>query len=567
MNPPGSAETEAALRGAPPPLSDLDATTRLLRIGTLFLREGNVQEILYEIVDAAIAMSGAAFGNVQLLDPASGDLKIAAHRGFPPWWVEYWDRVTTGHGVCVTALGQRTRVIVEDVEQSPIFRGTPALAIQRRAGVRAVQSTPLIGRGGEPIGMLSTHYRQPTRPSDGSLRLIDLLARQAADILERASAEAALKEANARLLEADRRKNEFLAVLSHELRNPLAPIRNSLRILLAHPPPGAEQMRRAQAVIGRQTAHLSHLVDDLLEIGRIVSNRVQLRPEHLDLGQLARDTAEDHRSVFTERGVTLETRSGEGAVPVNGDRTRLAQAIGNMLQNAAKFTPRGGKATLAVDIDAARARAIVRVKDTGRGIAPDLLPRVFEPFAQADVSLDRAEGGLGLGLAIVKSLVELHAGSVSAENRGDGDGATFTIELPLATAPVEACLPPAAALSPPPRVLVIEDNVDGAESLAELLTLYGHEALVAYDGREGLEKARVFGPDVVLCDIGLPGMDGYEVARAMRADPALRQVRLVALTGYARPEDVAKAKAAGFDVHVPKPPDVEALERAMAAIS
>jgi two-component system CheB/CheR fusion protein len=251
---------------------------------------------------------------------------------------------------------------------------------------------------------------------------------------------------------------------------------------------------------------------------------------------------------------------------VNGDRTRLSQVVGNLLGNAVKFTPPGGKAMVAVELDAARGQAIVRVQDTGRGVAPEMLPRLFDPFMQAEVTLDRKKGGLGLGLSLVKGLVEMHDGSVSVDSDGPGKGATLTIRLPLDTAaPVESrpSAEEVTARTPARRVLVIEDNVDAGDSLARVLTLLGHTVAVARTGREGVETARTFGPDVVLCDIGLPVMDGYQVARTMRADPVLGRATLVALTGYAGPDDVAKAKQAGFHAHIAKPATVDAVERAV----
>ncbi|MBI2895074.1 MAG: PAS domain S-box protein [Deltaproteobacteria bacterium] len=382
------------------------------------------------------------------------------------------------------------------------------------------------------------------------------------DITETRRLEEALLAANAQLLEADRRKNEFLAMLSHELRNPLAPIRNGLYIL-ERAPAGGEKAERALRIIDRQVGHMTRLIDDLLDVTRITRGRVQLQRERLDLGELVQRTVEDHRSVFAARGVELQVAPEE--VWVDGDRTRLAQIVGNLLQNAVKFTPRGGRTTVSVQADAAVGQAVLVVRDTGTGIAPELLPRVFEPFTQADTSLDRGKGGLGLGLALVKGLVEMHGGSVSAASEGPGTGATFTIRVPLAVGDETT-----ARTRPEPRgeratrrVLVIEDNVDAADSLRDALELGGHSVEVAYAGPEGIEKARAFKPDVVLCDIGLPGMDGYAVARELRADEALRQVRLVALTGYARPQDVAKAREAGFDAHLAKPPSFEALERSV----
>ena len=384
------------------------------------------------------------------------------------------------------------------------------------------------------------------------------------DITERLDVEA-LRTANARLEEADRNKNEFIAMLAHELRNPLAPILSSVYIL-DHAPSGGEQARRAQAIIERQIRQLTRLVDDLLDVSRIGRHTGVLKRERLDLCELVRSTIEDHRGAFVEAEIELAVSTAPAEVWVKGDRTRLSQVVGNLLGNAAKFTPPGGRTTVVVEPDAARGQAIVRVQDTGRGIAPEMLPRLFDPFTQADVTLDRKKGGLGLGLSLVKGLVEMHDGSVSAASDGPGKGATFTIRLPLeSAAPVEkaqiAGEVTLKALSR--RVLVIEDNLDAAESLRMALTLGGHTVEVAQSGPEGIEKARTFRPEFVLCDIGLPKVDGYEVARTMRTDPDLGRVTLVALSGYAGPDDVAKAKKAGFDAHLAKPATLEALQRVL----
>ncbi|HSD21463.1 MAG TPA: ATP-binding protein [Anaeromyxobacter sp.] len=375
-----------------------------------------------------------------------------------------------------------------------------------------------------------------------------------------------LRRAEETLRESDRRKSEFLAMLSHELRNPLAPIRNSLHIL-GRAEPGGEQALRARAIIDRQVGHLTRLIDDLLDVTRISRGKVQLKRERLDLNELAQRTAEDHRAAFVGGEVRLELLPAPAAVWVNGDRTRLAQVMGNLLQNAAKFTPRGGNVSVSVEGDSSRGHATVQVQDTGRGIAPEILPHVFEAFTQADNSLDRSKGGLGLGLALVKGMVEMHGGSVSAASQGPGMGATFTITLPLETA-IQPEQSPRRSRSGarPCRVLIIEDNVDAADSLRDVLELGAHVVTVAYSGPEGLAKARAFRPDVVMCDIGLPEMDGYAVARAMRADAELGRLTLIALTGYAQPEDVAEARAAGFDVHLAKPPSIEMLEQVLAGV-
>ncbi|MGC9986495.1 MAG: ATP-binding protein [Polyangia bacterium] len=487
--------------------TDLEAMTRLQKLGSLFLHEGNLEPVLVEIVEAAIAISGADFGNIQILNPESSRLKIVAQRGFPTWWLDYWSSVSEGKGSCGTALQRGERVIIEDVEKSPVFVGTPALEIQLQAGVRAVQSTPLVSRSGEPLGMFSTHYKTPGRPEDRALRLLDLLGRQAADIIERAHSESALSAANEQLKEADRRKNEFLAVLSHELRNPLAPIRNSTYIL-EHSAPGGEQAKRAVAVIDRQAGQLARLVDDLLDVTRITRNKIRLQRQTLELNEVVRHAMEDQRSLFDKSEVHLKFHPALQPVLLNADRNRLAQVIGNLLQNAAKFTGRGGETRITVSVDATEQRAVVQVADTGAGLAPEMVSRLFQPFSQADSTLDRSKGGLGLGLALAKGLVELHGGDVMARSAGLGQGAEFVVRLPLAMETAATAEPSENAARSCQRVLVIEDNVDMADSLRDVLAFGEHQVEVAYNGREGISKAREFRPDVVLCDIGLPGMDG-----------------------------------------------------------
>ena len=385
------------------------------------------------------------------------------------------------------------------------------------------------------------------------------------DITERTRAEEALWAANEQLVEADRRKNEFLAVLSHELRNPLAPIRNSLYVL-EHAAPGGEQARRAQQVIGRQSGHLSRLVDDLLDVTRISQNKIRLERQNLDLGELVRRTMEDLCSVFEKNGVALEARLPAECVEVNGDATRLAQVVGNLLQNAAKFTKRGGRATVSISVDASSRRAELRVSDSGVGIEPELLGRLFEPFMQADTTLDRSKGGLGLGLALVKGLVELHGGDVQVRSEGPGKGSEFLVRLPLVQWAVHVPGERPGAAAPGRRVLIIEDNVDAADSLREVLELGAHEVAVAYSGAEGLTKAREFQPDVVLCDIGLPGMSGFDVARSFKAEEGLKSALLVALSGYTMQEDLQRATEAGFERHLAKPPNIAKLEALLGTL-
>jgi signal transduction histidine kinase len=369
---------------------------------------------------------------------------------------------------------------------------------------------------------------------------------------------AAQKRAEAALQAEGRHKDEFMAVLSHELRNPLSPIRSSL-FVLERAEPGSEQARHALAIIDRQVEHLTHIVDDLLDITRIAHGKVRLQRERLELSELMRRTIEDHRPAYEASGVALAGRSSVEPLWVDADETRLIQVAGNLLGNALKFTPRGGRVEVAVRRDGDS--ATLSVTDTGAGIAPDVRERVFEAFAQGPQTLDRAHGGLGLGLAMAKGLVELHGGTIEAASEGIGKGSTFTMRLPLATGVAEPVQPATTAEEPAQCVLVIEDNLDAAESLRDVLALQGHKVHLALDGPTGLTLAHELRPDVVLCDIGLPGMDGYEVARAIREDPELRSTYLVALSGYARPEDRHRAVAAGFDRHIAKPPTLKQLRK------
>ena len=405
----------------------------------------------------------------------------------------------------------------------------------------------------------------PEFEGQGSARHAVSFVGTVADITERKHAEEALRAREAQLREADRRKNEFLGVLSHELRNPLAPIRNSVTIM-DRVPAGSPQARHALQVIDRQVNQLARLIDDLLDVTRISRGKFRLQRETIELNSLVRSAAGDLHSLFVRGEIGFEVQVPEEPLYVNADRTRLAQIIGNLLQNAAKFTPAGGHARLSLARDD-DGLAVIEVRDNGAGIEPELLDRVFEPFLQAENTLDRSRGGLGLGLALVKGLVELHGGTVTGLSEGVGRGSTFVVRLPLheaATAPhphVDATATAAAH-----HILIIEDNQDAALSLKEVLELDGHDVDVAFDGVDGLAKARALCPDVVLCDIGLPGLDGYGVARGLRADPRLGRTPLVALSGYALPDDVERSREAGFDHHLAKPPDLRALAAILARL-
>jgi len=376
------------------------------------------------------------------------------------------------------------------------------------------------------------------------------------DITDRKRSEEALREAN-------RRKDEFLAVLSHELRNPLAPIRNSLYIL-DHADAAGQQARQAKEVIARQVTQVARLVDDLLEVTRIARGRIHIQRTRLDLARLVGRVGEDHRTLMQGRQVEFLIDLPRQSVWVDGDETRLAQVVSNLLQNAAKFTPAGGQ--VALSVVPVGNEVEVWVRDSGAGIEPGLVEQIFEPFMQAKQTLARTEGGLGLGLALVKGLTELHGGSVQARSPGEGKGAEFVVRLPSvsppATRPGETGH--AALAKRSRRVLVVDDNRDEADSLAQVVQMFGHKAEVALDGKSAIAKVTANPPDVVLCDIGLPGMSGYDVARALHMDLGLNGVQLFAVTGYAQPADRNRAAEAGFAALLAKPPDLSELERLLA---
>lgn len=364
-----------------------------------------------------------------------------------------------------------------------------------------------------------------------------------------------LREHRAALERAERRKEEFLGVLAHELRNPLGTISNALQVLRMKGV-GDATWEHALEVAERQVRHQAGLVDDLLEVQRISRGEIELRYERLDLVELANETVERLRPALEAAGLEVAVDLPDRHIGVRGDRRRLTQALENLLRNAAKFTPAQGRVMLRVERARGRRRATITVRDTGVGIAPELLPHVFEPFTQADHSLERTKGGLGVGLAVAKGLVDLHGGEIEARSEGAGKGAEFTILLPVEPVlPVKAAQPQPKADRRRRRVLVVEDNPDAAETLRDFLQLSGHEVELAHSGVEGVEAARQFHPEVVLCDLGLPEMDGFAVAEELRRDPATRDVRLIAVTGYGRDEDRRRSREAGFDFHLTKPLD------------
>ena len=387
------------------------------------------------------------------------------------------------------------------------------------------------------------------------------------DVTERSRLERITQEQAAALADLDRRKDEFLAMLSHELRNPLAPISNAVRLLRMQKNDDPMQVQ-ARNVIERQVGQLNHLVDDLLEISRITTGRVQLRQEQISLAGVVERAVESTHPLITQRRHVMHVALPDEPLWVHGDAARLEQVVVNLLTNAAKYTDEGG--CVAVSLTREEGSAVLRVRDTGIGIAPELLPRIFELFTQAERSLDRSQGGLGIGLCLVQRLVELHGGTVAVHSVL-GHGSEFVMRLPV----VAAWEPPLTLLVDPPaaaqaaagcRVLVVDDNVDAAQTLADLLVMTGHEVRIVHDGLGAVAAAVAWCPDVVLLDIGLPGLNGFDVAKRIRCETTKSDMVLVALTGYGQASDRQRSQEAGFDHHLVKPADFDEVEKILAAV-
>ena len=385
------------------------------------------------------------------------------------------------------------------------------------------------------------------------------------DISDRKRAEDALKE-------ADRSKNEFLATLAHELRNPLAPIRAAVKILQIKSKPTPES-KSALEVIERQTNQMTRLIDDLLDIARITSNKLELRRERIDLSDVLNAAVETSRPLIEQRGHKLVVKKPAEPLEVDGDLVRLAQVISNLLNNAAKYTDRGGRIWLAASRKGNQ--AVVKVRDTGIGIAAETLPKIFEMFTQAERASSGSPGGLGIGLTLVKRLVEMHEGTVKVRSEGVGKGSEFVVQVPIATSQTRSQPPEVPFLGKkermaksgsPMRILVVDDNHDSADSLGLLLKLLGNDVRIVHDGRAAVDEAGQFGPRVVLLDIGLPTMNGYEAAQKIRQSSSGNQAVLIAVTGWGEAVDRARSKKAGFDHHLVKPVDLDALTKLLASL-
>jgi signal transduction histidine kinase/ActR/RegA family two-component response regulator len=467
------------------------------------------------------------------------------------------------HGASAVLLAEEAVVADRDesldkwLARQPPWSDLPVLVLARPGADSAAVSFAM-----EPMGNV-TVLERPTRVAAlvSAIRTA-LRARQRQyqirdHLAERERAERALRD-------ADRRKDEFLAILAHELRNPLAPIRNSLQILrmTGQHHPTAE---RVSAMMERQVEHMVRLVDDLLEVSRITRGKIELRKELVEVAAVLRSAVETSQPLIEVAGHRLTLAVPPEPLVVHGDPVRLTQVVANLLNNAAKYTDAGGQLGLAARREGGW--VAISVRDTGSGISPEMLPRVFEMFTQADHDAARVQGGLGIGLTLVKSLVEMHGGRVAAHSGGTGQGSEFVVHLPLAPARRDArpvVQAKASGARAPRRVLVVDDNHDAADSLSILLRLLGADVRIAYNGPDALDAFSTYQPNVVLLDIGMPGMDGHEVAERIRSQS--RSVILVGLTGWGQEKDRKRSQAAGFDHHLVKPADVGALEALLTSL-
>lgn len=654
----------------------------LQRISSSLIEEDNIDALYEKILAAACAVMCSETASIQMLVPERNELFLLAHRGFEWTSTEEWQWVGLNHNSsCAIALARKERVFISDVENSDLILGIKAIEPFRKLNIRALQSTPLISRSGRLVGMISTHWSKVHYPNEQELRLLDVVARQAADLIERLSAEKALRESEVRfralvlasssmlyqmnadwtemicfekgnvsreyakkpnpnwledfippedrdhvkkavqavidtknafelehrlvqngkigwafscavpllnkkgeimewfgaatditerknieqtLKETDRRKDEFLAVLAHELRNPLFPVKNAIYIL-QHNENNTPQQQHLINIMQRQVDHMVRLVEDLLEVSRIATAKIELRRETINLADAINNAIEVSQPLLNRYQHQLVLSIPSESMLINADIVRMTQVFANLLNNAAKYTAENG--TITINAFQENNKIVISVKDNGIGISAKMLPNVFELFTQDKHPVDPNTRGLGIGLAMVKNLVELHGGSVKAFSAGHKQGSEFIVYLPIdekykkVVEKNDIVVPAKKSYFSNVRILIVDDNYDITNSLSILLTSWKMNVQTVNNGNGVLEIIGEFNPHLILLDIGLPDMDGYEVAEKIRQNPKYADIKLVALTGWGQEKDRAKARANGFNEHLTKPVDIDVLRR------
>ncbi|HVZ32280.1 MAG TPA: ATP-binding protein, partial [Polyangiaceae bacterium] len=534
----------------------------LHRLGSSFASELDEDRLIQLITDEVTTLVGAELG---VFFRQSGEGAAFSLHTASPAAAESLRKLCPPRATPLLShtVVQRRTLRLDDVLSDERY-GAEGLLPSAHPPIRSYLAVPVGTRSGEALGSLHLGHGQVGRFSDEHEQLVSSIARQAAVALENARLyntvrhqKELLESAVARAQQADRRKDEFLAMLGHELRNPLAPIGTALALMDLK---RSDAFERERAVIRRQVDHLTRLVDDLLDVSRITRGKIELSRQVIELSTVLTKALEMVSPLFEKRAQRLDLELPRESLLVDADSTRLAQVFQNLLSNAAKYSPIG--ASISMRAYARGERLLVEIRDPGVGIAPELLPRLFEPFVQGESTRDRAQGGLGIGLNIARSLCELHQGNIRATSEGPGRGSTFIVELPQAAegalaAPVST-IPPSRRARRSQRVLVVDDNIDAANLLQDYLVRLGHTAEVAHDGVVALVVARSFRPEVALLDIGLPVMDGYELALKLRDQQGADALRLIALTGYGQNEDRARALQAGLDHPLVKPIELHA---------
>ena len=549
--------------------ADLKAMRRLNEIGARCAKDGHdIDGCLGEVLNVAMEICGADKGTVQLVDTESGGLRLTAHRGFDAPFLEFFADVNRPDSACGRAMQTQQRVIVEDITQSEIFADQSSLEPMLDAGVRAVQSVPLISSTGNLLGMISTHFAEPHRATEQELRLMDLLARQTADYLERKRVEEEREQLLSRehelrqtAEEANRLKDEFLAIMSHELRNPLNVILGYAELLLRMDEINKSgNLRRMADAVKRNAVAQSKLIRDLLDLSRLRSGKLELNLETVSPVKSIENAIETVYADAAGKDISIEVFAPDDLLFVQADPVRLQQIIWNLLNNSVKFTPNGGRVVVRLEEDGNN--IVLKVSDNGQGIDSSFLPHIFEIFRQADSGTNRVQAGMGIGLAVVQQLVELHGGAVTAHSEGRGKGATFTIRLPRSVQ-AKSTPAPLGDLSGNTlqgmTVLVVDDSEDTTEMVRHLLEISGAVVSAATSGFDALRLAREKEFDVVLSDISMPEMDGFEFLSKLRQLPGKEDLPAVALTGFGRPEDVQRAVREGFFAHLTKPFDIQTL--------